>query len=169
MRQAARMVTAGAMAVMAAPMLHAQEAKPLADCAAAIGTYLTDNPGKHPSRTLLSLTADGLVLSADSGQAGGTVFAPFTSGHGAWRCLGSDTSGLRLSVTILDFTLATADWPNQRIGRLDIEATVDPANGAMSGTMKLLVTKTLDDDPYAAAELVPEAGGTFVAIKINAP
>jgi hypothetical protein len=169
MRQTAWIVTTGAMAVMAASIAQAQEAQPLTACAGAVGTYLTSNPGSEPSRSLLSLTSDGVVLFADSGQGGGTGFAPFSGGHGAWRCLGSGGDGLRVSVIILDFTLATADWPNQKIGRLDIEATVAPAKGAMSGTMKLLITDALADDPYVAAELVPDAGGSFTAIRVTAP
>ncbi len=142
--------------------------QPLSACAGAVGAYLTTNPGKEPSRTLLSLTADGLVLSADSGQGGGQGFAPFTGGHGAWRCVAAEAGGLQIRATILDFTLPTVDWPNQRIGRLDIDATVDTAKDTMSGTMTLLLAP-LDDDPFIAAELTEDAGGTFSAIRITAP
>lgn len=158
-----------ALAVPAAGSVLAQEAgRPLADCAGAVGAWLTTNPGKEPSRTLLSLTADGLVLSADSGEGGGAGFAPFTGGHGAWRCLAADGDAVKLSATILDFTLPTVDWPNQRMGRLDIAATVDTTKGGMSGTMKLYLAD-LDDDPIADAKLVEDAEGTFTAVRITAP
>jgi hypothetical protein len=72
------------------------------------------------------------------------------------------------SATILDFTLPTVDWPNQRIGRLDIAATADTTKGWMSGTMKLFLAG-LNDDPIADAKLVEDAEGTFTAVRITAP
>ncbi len=160
---------AGALAALVVgPALAQEEGRPLADCAGAVGAWLTDNPGKEPSRTLISLTTDGLVLSADSGEGGGVGFAPFTGAHGAWRCLAADGDAIRLSATILDFTLSTVDWPNQQIGRLDIAATVDTKTGAMSGTMKLYLAE-LDDDPIADAKLAVDAEGQFSAIRITAP
>src|SRR5262245_5749933 len=117
MKHAARLLAPGIVAAMVASTALAQEGQPLAACAKAVGAWLTTNPGKEPSRTLLSLTADGLVLSADSGQGGASNFAPFTGGHGAWRCVTSDAGSLRLNATIVDFTIATADWPEQRIAR----------------------------------------------------
>lgn len=169
MRQAARVLAAAAVTVMAAGSVQAQEGgEPLSACAKAVGAYVTTNPGKEPSRSLLTFTGDGLVLFADSGQGGGAGFAPFTGGHGAWRCAASEAGSLRLTATVLDFTLPTVDWPNQRIGRLDIDATVDAAKGTMSGTMKLLMAP-LDGDPLGAAEFVADAAGQFDAIRITAP
>ena len=56
-------LVASAVAVLAAGAASAEEAsRPLADCAAVVGAWLTTNPGKEPSRSLLSLTADGLAL-----------------------------------------------------------------------------------------------------------
>jgi len=165
----AQVLAAAAIAAMVAGAARAEDAgQPLSACAGAVGAYLTTNPGKEPSRSLISLSADGLVLFDDSGQGGGMGFAPFTGGHGAWRCVTADDGGLKLSATILDFTLATVDWPNQRIGRLDIAATVDAANGTMSGTMTLL-SAPLDGDPLAATGLEKVAGGTFDAVRITAP
>lgn len=168
MRLAARVLAAGAVMAMAAGAAQAQDGQPLTACAGAIGAWLTDNPGQEPSRSLLTFTADGLLLFADSGQGGGVGFAPFTGGHGAWRCAASEAGSLRVTATILDFTLATVDWPNQRIGRLDIDATVDTAKGMMSGTMTLLMAP-LDGDPLGAAELVEDAAGRFEAVRITAP
>jgi hypothetical protein len=168
MRQAARNLAAGAVAMAVASPALAQEGRPLADCAGAVGAWLTTNPGKEPSRSLLSLTADGLVLFADSGQGGGAGFAPFTGGHGAWRCVAADAGGLHLSASIYDFTLPTVDWPNQQIGRLDIVATVDPVKGTMSGKETLFVAP-LDGDPLGNAKLVEDAEGQFTAFRITAP
>jgi len=80
MRQAARILAAGAVAMAVASPALAHDGQPLAACAGAVGAWLTTNPGGEPSRTLLSLTADGLVLSADSGEGGASNFAPFTGG-----------------------------------------------------------------------------------------
>jgi hypothetical protein len=169
MGRMARILAAGVVALAAAGFARAQDAgPPLAACAEAVGAYLTDNPGTEPSRSLITLSADGLVQFADSGEGGGAGFAPFTGGHGAWRCVAGDAGALRLSATILDFTLPTAAWPHQQIGRLDIEASVDPAKGTMTGTMKLM-TAPLDGDPLEAAELVEDASGEFVAVRITAP
>jgi len=168
MMRRAQVLAAAAIAAMVAGAARAEDAgQPLSACADAVGAWLTTNPGKEPSRSLISLAADGLVLFDDSGQGGGMGFAPFTGGHGAWRCIAAD-GGLKLGVTILDFTLPTVDWPNQRIGRLDIAATVDAANGTMSGTRTLL-SAPLDGDPLAATGLEKVAGGTFDAVRITAP
>jgi hypothetical protein len=157
----------GAALAMAGPAFAAEPGQPLSACGGAVGAWLTDNPGKEPSRSLLTLTADGLVLFADSGQGGGAGFSSFTSGHGAWRCVaGSD--GPEISAIILDFTLPSVDWPNQKIGRLDITATVDAAKGTMSGTMTLL-SAPLDGDPLASAGLEDDAAGQFDAARITAP
>jgi hypothetical protein len=162
-------ILAGATALVAAGAAQAQESgRPLADCAGAVGTWLTTNPGKEPSRSLVSLTADGLVLFADSGEGGGAGFAPFTGSHGAWRCVAADAGSLQLSAIMLDFTLATVDWPNQQIGRLDIAATVDTKKGGMSGTMKLFLAG-LNDDPIGNAKLVEDAEGEFTAVRVTAP
>jgi hypothetical protein len=162
-------LAAGALAALAAGAAQAQEeGQPLTACAKAVGAYLTTNPGQEPSRSLITLTADGLVLFADSGQGGGVGFGPFTGGHGAWRCVAADADGLHLSATILDFTLPTVDWPNQQIGRLDIVATVDPAKGTMSGKETLFVAP-LDGDPLGNAKLVEDAEGQFMAVRITAP
>jgi hypothetical protein len=168
MRFAARVLLAGATVLVAPGATLAQDGRPLADCAGAVGTWLTTNPGKEPSRSLLSLTADGLVLFADSGEGGGAGFAPFTGSHGAWRCVAADGEAVKLSAIMLDFTLPTVDWPNQKIGRLDIAATVDTTKGGMSGTMTLYLAE-LDDDPLADAKLVEDAEGTFTAVRIAAP
>ncbi len=149
------------------PALAEDAGQPLSACAGAVGAWLTKNPGQEPSRSLISLTADGLVLFADSGQGGGAGFSAFTGGHGAWRCVAS-ADGPQLSAVILDFTLPSVDWPNQKIGRLDITATVDAARGTMSGSMTLL-SAPLDGDPLAAASLEEDAEGTFEAVRITAP
>ena len=138
---------------------------PLSACAGVVGAWLTDNPGNAPSRSLVTFTSDGTVLFADSGQGGGAGFSAFTGGHGAWRCV---ADGPEFSATILDFTLPSVDWPNQKIGRLDITATVDAGKGTMSGTMTLL-SAPLDDHPFEAAELEEDAVGQFDAIRITAP
>lgn len=162
------LATTGAAAAMAVPAVADETGPPLTACAAAVGTWLTDNPGKEPSRSLVSLTADGLVLFADSGEGGGVGFAPFTGSHGAWRCVAADSGSLELSATMLDFTLPTVDWPNQQIGRLDIVASVDPAKATMSGTMKLYLAE-LDADPMTEAKLTVDAEGQFTAVRITAP
>lgn len=159
---------AAVAALSTAAPVAAESGPPLSDCAGAVGTWLTTNPGKQPSRSLISLTADGLVLFADSGEGGGAGFAPFTGSHGAWRCVAGDSGSLELSATMLDFTLPTVDWPNQKIGRLDIAATVDTAKGTMSGTMKLYLAE-LDADPMAEAKLTMDAEGEFSAVRITAP
>jgi len=165
MRHGVAAFIAGALA--AGPAL-AQEERPLTDCAGVVGAWLTNNPGKEPSRSLITLTSDGLVLFADSGQGGGAGFAPFSGGHGAWRCVSAATGSLEISAAIYDFTLPTVDWPNQQIGRLDIAATVDPEKATMSGKETLYVAP-LDGDPLGNAKLVEDAEGAFTAVRITAP
>ena len=161
-------LVAGVALSIAGQAVAEDAGQPLSACAAAVGAWLTENPGKEPSRSLVTFTADGLVLFADSGQGGGAGFASFTGGHGAWRCVAAGAGGPQLSATVLDFTLPTVAWPNQKIGRLDLTATVDAGNGTMSGAMTLL-SAPLDGDPLAAAGLEEDAEGTFDAVRITAP
>src|SRR5262245_46115007 len=120
MARIAWLATAGAILVMAAGAAQAQDGRPLADCAGAVGAWLTTNPGGEPSRSLFSFTGDGLLLFDDSGQGVAENYAPFTGGHGAWRCVAADAGSLHLTATILDFTVRTAAFPAQQIGRLDL-------------------------------------------------
>ena len=168
MRQPTGILALGALAAIAAGGAMAEDSRPLADCAGAVGSWISRNPGDQPSRSLFSFTADGVVLFADSGQGGAANFAPFTGGHGAWRCVAADAGSLHVTATILDFTIATTAFPDQSIGRLDIDATLDPAKGAMAGTMTLS-SDALDGDPLDAPELVEDAKGSFTAARINAP
>lgn len=168
MKYGATAFGAAALAALVGGSALAQEGRPLADCAGAVGAWLTINPGKEPSRSLMTLTGDGLVLFADSGQGGGQGFGPFTGGHGAWRCVSAAAGSLEISASIYDFTLPTVDWPNQQIGRLDIAATVDPDKGTISGK-ETLFTAPLDGDPLGNAKLVEDAEGEFTAVRITAP
>jgi hypothetical protein len=168
-------VTAAAGAAAAVAVgADAQEGLPLSACEAAVGAYLTMNRGKEgdatsfESRSLIALAGDGIALLDDSGQGGGQGFAPFTGGQGAWRCVSAAGGTLRISATLIDFTLATVDWPNQRIGRLDIDATVDAAAATISGTMTLFILP-LDADPAEAGPPAPDAAGPFDGQRIKAP
>ena len=167
MRRLPTLTILAAIALSAGGSAWAQDGHPLSACSGVVGAWLTDNPGGEPSRSLLSFTGDGLVFFADSGQGGGVGFGPFTGGHGAWRCVASGADGVRISASVLDFTLATVDWPNQKIGRLDFDASVDP-KGAMTGSMTLL-TVPLDGDPLEKAKAEEDADGKFSAVRITAP
>jgi hypothetical protein len=150
-----------------------EAALPLDECLDAVGTYLTtnpasDQPGGFASRSLISLTNGGHSFFTDSGQEGGAGFAPFTEGRGAWRCVSHDGNVTRLRATIIDFTLVTADWPTQHIGRLDIDATYDKDAGKLSGTLALSLAP-IDADPMNEADLKKIADGPFDGYKITAP
>ena len=101
-------------------------------------------------------------------RAAAWVLPPSPAATAPGAACAADAGSLHLSATILDFTLPTVDWPSQRIGRLDIDATVDTAKGGMSGTMKLFLAE-LDDDPIADAKLVEDAEGQFTGVRITAP
>jgi hypothetical protein len=151
-----------AAAILASPMGAvpggAQDAGlPLPNCFDAVGTYLTsnhtgDDTSLFISRSLLSITNDGHAFFTDSAEGGGPGYGPFTGGRGAWRCLSGESGETRFKAIILDFTFAAASNPNQQIGRLDIEGTVDTSTGKLTGRMDLSFAP-LEGDPMNPADL----------------
>lgn len=102
---------------------------PLSTCFGAVGTYLTENEVtadgslSDVGRSLLALTNGGHAFLIDSNEAGIDQFAGFTAGLGAWECVSEGDGTLHLVATVMDFTDATADHPEQQIARLDYTAT----------------------------------------------
>ncbi len=145
----------------------------LSECKDLVGVYLSANYNKQPgpkqvvSRSLLTFGPDGEVGFDDSAEAGGQSFAPFSGGQGAWRCISAENGVIRFRATILDFTLATVDWPTQRIGRLDVDGAYDAAADTMSGRMTLSFAP-FDANPLDTAVQQDTAAGPFDAIRITA-
>jgi len=112
-------------------------ARPLTDCDHFTGTYLTtltDADGNFASRSILTLSVDGTLLSSNSSQGGlKGVFNPFTTAQGTWQCTGSQA----FAATVLDFTLEGSAGPDLGIGRLDYKAMVDRETQAVEGTVEL--------------------------------
>ena len=86
------------------------------------------------SRSLLTLSNDGTLLSIDSSQGGVEgVFNPFTHAQGSWQCTGKQT----FIATSLNFTLAGSEGSDLGIARLDYRAIVDQETQAIKGTTEL--------------------------------
>lgn len=130
---------------------EASEELPLSACVDAVGTYLTknfasDRSGKSVSRSLLTLTNGGQAFFTDSREVGSQVYAPFTDGRGAWRCLSASQGESTMAITVLDFTLVETGGRRQAIARLDMQAERGPDPGSIRGTITLYFVP-LDGDP----------------------
>jgi len=124
-------------------------------CAAAVGTYLTENlpkpdPGHEQSRSLIALTNGGHVIFVDSGERGEAGYSPFSDGLGRWRCLSGVGEPIRFSGTILDFTIPK-DGP-QQIARLDFSGAYDARTETMRTTFTLHFVP-IHSDPLDRAAL----------------
>jgi hypothetical protein len=167
------LLAAAVTAAISLPAAGQEAGVALSECRDLVGVYMSANYNKRPgpkkivSRSLLTFGPDGEVGFDDSAMAGGQVFAPFSGGQGAWRCMSAEGGTIRFKATILDFTLATTDWPTQRIGRLDVDGGYDKAAATMSGQMTLSFAP-FDADPLDPAVLQDSASGPFDAIRITA-
>ncbi|MCP4383267.1 MAG: hypothetical protein GY798_17925 [Hyphomicrobiales bacterium] len=135
----------------------------LAPCIGAVGTFLTTNYGedgpsdKFVSRSLISLTNGGHAFFTDSDEPGGNGFSPFSEARGAWRCDAAEDGTEQITATVIDFVFPSTTNPKKRLGRLDIDATFDPATGMLSGTMTLFMMAfdanplIVNDEPVATA------------------
>jgi len=151
------MLRHGAPIVLAAS-LAAQAASaevPLADCAAAVGTYLTRNSlpdgdgGILQTRSLITLSAEGLATRNDSDQDGGVVGTPFGEGRGTWRCDAIEGGVIRLSAVILNFGFSPeGELPN--LARMDYSGEVDPGSNVLRLTGVLLFLD-IDADPFTGS------------------
>ena len=148
-------VRALGLALAALACLTPRPAAALEACRALVGTWvtsITDIEGVFASRSLLTLTGDGIVLVNDSGQGGVPgIFEPFTTGRGAWRCL-AGAGKVEAAATALNFVLPRSGRPTA-FGRVDYKAALDPGTGELSGSIALYFTAEGDlesADPIAA-------------------
>ncbi len=146
---------------------------PLSKCLDAVGTFLTindakDDGKKFASRSLISLTNGGHAFFTDSGDAGGPGFGPFSDGRGAWSCVSDEDGATRFLATILDFTFVTPSFPEQKIGRLDLEGSFDAATEKLLGTMTLSLVP-IDGNPLDKSALKEVVTATFEGQKVDAP
>ena len=109
-------------------------------CDAVPGTYvatIVDREGVFSSRGLLTFAAGGVLLVTDSSQGGVPgVWDPFSASQGAWRCDVDAKQGVQVVATALNFVLP-ADGRQSGFGRVDYEASLDPATGELSGKILL--------------------------------
>jgi hypothetical protein len=145
--------------------------EPLSACFDAVGTFLTTNTnptsGKTVGRSLISLTNGGHFFLTDSNEGGEAGFAPFTEGRGAWRCVSDEAGKLHIMATVLDMTHKTTDFPEQRIVRLDYDATYDEARGILSADVKLYFMP-IDADPMDAANLQNPTPNQITGVRVTA-
>jgi hypothetical protein len=145
--------------------------EPLSACFDAVGTYLTTNinpiNGKIVGRSLISLTNGGHFFLTDSNEGGDAGYAPFTEGRGAWRCLSDEAGKLHMRATVLDMTHKTTDFPEQKIVRLDYDATYDEAGGMLNADVKLYFMP-IDADPMDASSLNEPIPNQISGIRVTA-
>lgn len=130
--------------------------------AALVGTWLTtiqNAAGDYASRSLLTLHADGTMVSADSAQHQGLQGSSFSAQHGAWRC-STDASA---AATTLNFgfpsreSIARSDWTLAQDGK------------GLKGTIALHIFPGVKGiDPFRA-DSKPVDTFRFTAQRVNAP
>ena len=144
----------------------------LSACFDAVGTFLTTNinpvRGKEAGRSLISLTNGGHVFLTDSNEGGEAGFAPFTEGRGAWRCVSDEAGELHILATTLDFTHKTEAFPEQKIARLDYDATYDESSGQLSADVKLYFMP-IDANPMDAANLKDPIPNQITGVRVTPP
>ena len=159
-------------AVAALPGPAAAEV-PLADCAAAVGTYLVRNSlpdgdgGVMQTRSLIALSAEGLATRNDSDQDGGVVGTPFGEGRGAWRCDSVAGGVMKLSAVILNFGYSP-EGEEPTLARMDYTGEVDSATGVLRLAAKL-VFLPLDSDPFAGTTGQEAVAVDIVGEKVVVP
>jgi hypothetical protein len=146
--------------------------EPLSACFDAVGTFLTTNinpdRGGEVGRSLISLTNGGHVFLTDSNEGGDAVFAPFSDGRGQWRCSSDDGGKLHILATMLDFTVATQQFPKQKIARLDYDATYDEASGQLSADVKIYFMP-IDANPMDAGNLKDPIANKITGLRVTPP
>ena len=144
----------------------------LSACVDAVGTFLTTNfnptSGREAGRSLISLTNGGHFFLTDSNAGGEAGFAPFTEGRGTWRCVSDEAGKRHILATVLDFTHKTADFPEQRIARLDYDDVYNEASGKFSVDAKLYFMP-MDANPFDAANLKDPIPNQITGVRVTAP
>lgn len=109
------------------------------------GSYLLSfdfSDGAFSSRGVLSLFKDGTLVVNDSSQGGlEDRWDPFTSGQGAWRCVGHSA----FHAVSINFNIPGEIDPDGGLARLDYEGQVDQS-GRIDGTVELRLFE-LHQDP----------------------
>jgi hypothetical protein len=150
-------------------VLGAEE--PLSACFGAVGTFLTTNvnptSGKTVGRSLISLTNGGHFFLTDSNEGGEAGFAPFTEGRGAWRCVSDEAGRLHIMATVLDMTHKTTEFPEQKIVRLDYDASYHEAEGTLNADVKLYFMP-IDANPLDAANLKDPIPNQIAGVRVTA-
>jgi hypothetical protein len=147
--------------------------EPLSACFKAVGTFLTTNTNPDRGdevvgRSLISLTNGGHMLFTDSNEGGEAEWAPFTDGRGAWRCVSDDSGKFHILATLLDFTVKTAEFPEQKIARLDFDATYDEASDTLDSDVTLYFIP-FDANPMDKANLKEAIRNRMVGIRVTPP
>lgn len=145
--------------------------EPLSACFKAVGTFLTTNTNPDRGdevvgRSLISLTNGGHIFLTDSNEAGEAGFPPFTDGRGAWRCTSDDAGTMHILATLLDFTVKTAAFPDQKIARLDFDATYDEANDSLIADVNLYFIP-FDANPMDASNLNDPIPNQVVGMRVT--
>ncbi|MEM8853853.1 MAG: hypothetical protein AAGD34_09145 [Pseudomonadota bacterium] len=143
-------------------------------CGGLVGTFLTrkmigeEDAIEEEGRSLISFTNGGHVFFNDSAQGGGEGYQPFTTARGAWSCEAAD-GGATFAFAVIDFTLATADNPDEGLARVDVTGRYDAADGTISGSA-IVSFYPLTADPIAKTGALPgSATYNFSGEKIPAP
>ena len=156
-------------ALLCAPVMADDAELPVKNCADAVGTFLMSErqtDGDAKSRSLMALTNGGHVMFIGSDEESETGYAPFADGLGRWRCLSKEGEKPKLRAVILNFTYPAEG--DQKIGRIDLDGTVDPGSGVFKAKATLSFFP-LDANPMK--DKPEERGGKFdvTGRKVEAP
>ncbi|WP_421726414.1 hypothetical protein [Bauldia sp.] len=144
----------------------------MSDYLEAVGTFLTNDMGKAEgqdvtSRSLLTFSEGALAVLIDANQAGVTGFGPYSAATGSWRGVSNSDGIIRVSAVVLHFTFATSQFPEKKIGRVDIDATIDTNQDTLSGTFRLFLFP-IDGDPLGPIPEEPALSGPITGQKVVA-
>ncbi|MEM9107165.1 MAG: hypothetical protein AAGC96_16055 [Pseudomonadota bacterium] len=140
-------------------------------CLDAVGTYLTnriievDGTNDIVMRSLVSLTNGGHIMFTNVLEGGVLSYQPFSDGHGSWRCDGNTDGTVNLTALLLDFVNPSEDDPKAKIARLDVQASIEVATGALSGEATIRFVPLIGD-PFDQSSLTDPIKYAFTGEKV---
>ncbi|WP_299472269.1 hypothetical protein [uncultured Roseibium sp.] len=149
----------------------AAEAANISGCLDAVGTYMTSRSSVIDGNTridrgLIALTNGGHALVTDSAEGGVNGYQPFSSGSGAWRCLGNEAGENKIKIVTFDFTTTPDAETDRYIARVTVSATADPASNSISGN-SLVEFLAIDAAPDTAEIVRPSVSYDFTGVKLE--
>ncbi|MET1414474.1 hypothetical protein ABVF61_19540 [Roseibium sp. HPY-6] len=149
----------------------AEEAANISGCLDAVGTYMTSRSSvidgnNRVDRGLIALTNGGHALVTDSAEGGVNGYQPFSSGSGAWRCLGTENGRNKIKIVTFDFTTTPNADTDRYMARVTVSASADPASNSISGN-SLVEFLAIDAAPNTTDTVRPPVSYDFTGVRLE--